>query len=163
VLDLLTSKLAMMIAALIILTSVLGIYAYQREQAKDLELRNIADTISGAIDDFNALLGESKVNVTFDRDGQGIYIQPKVDGKSYDILITKYKVIISQESRRFYSNYAGSIHLWIPQSDSYNQTEIEDCDSEFKMLELVSGDTFQIERKLLEIDNEKEYGTFIYV
>lgn len=161
--DLLTSKLAMMIAAIVILTSVLGIYAYQREQAKDLELRNIADRISGAIDEYNTLLGESKVNVTFEREEDGIYVQPKVNGENYDILITKYKVIISQEARRFYSNFAGSIHLWIPQSDSYNQTEIEDCDSEFKMLELVSGDTFKIERKLLEIDSEREYGTFVYV
>jgi hypothetical protein len=153
----------MMIAAIVILTSVLGIFAYQREQAKDLELRNIADKISQAIDDYYTLLGESIVNVTFDREEDGIYIQPIVDGENYDILITKYKVIISQESRRFYSNFAGSIHLWIPQTNSYNQTEIAECDSEYKILELVSGDNFKIERKLLEISNEREYGTFVYV
>lgn len=153
----------MMIAAIIILTSVLGIYAYQREQAKDLELRNIADKISGAIDEYNTLSGESKVNVTFDRDKDGIYVQPKVDGKSYDILITKYKVIVSQESRRFFSNFVVPIHLWIPQLSSYNQTQIEECDSEFKTLQLVSGDNFKIERKLLKISSEREYETFVYV
>jgi hypothetical protein len=153
----------MMIAAIVILTSVLGIYAYQRDQAKDLELRNIADKISGAIDEYNTLLGESKVNVTFHEGEDGIYIRPEVDGENYDILITKYKVIVSQKTRRFYSNFAGSIHLWIPQSNSYNQTEIAECDSEFKMLELVSGDNFKIERKLLEIDIEREYATFVYL
>jgi hypothetical protein len=153
----------MMIAAIVILTSVIGIFAYQREQVKDLELRNIADKISKAIDEYNTLLGESKVNVTFDREEDGIYVQPKVDGKNYDILITKYKVIISQGARRFYSNFAGSIHLWIPQGSSYNHTEIQECDSEFKILQLVSGPNFKIERKLLEVDSEKEYGTFVYV
>lgn len=161
--DLLTSKLAMMIAAIVVLTSVLGIYAYQREQAKDLELRNIADKISGAIDEYNTLSGESIVTVIFDREEEGIYIQPKADGKKYDIVITKYKVIVSQETRRFYSNFVGSIHLWIPQSNSYNQTEITECDSEFKTLQLVSGDNFIIERKLLEISGESGYGTFVYV
>ncbi len=161
--DLLTSKLAMMIAAIVILTSVLGIFAYQREQAKDLELRNIADKISKAIDEYNTLLGESKVNVTFHREEDGIYVKPKVDGKNYDILITKYKVIISQEARRFYSNFARPIHLWVPKSSAYNQTEIQECDSEFKILQLVSGPNFKIERKLLEISSEREYETFVYV
>ena len=43
--DLITSKLAMMVAAIIILTTVLGVYAVQREQGKELELKYIAETI----------------------------------------------------------------------------------------------------------------------
>ena len=163
VLDFVTSKIAMMIAAIVILTSVIGIYALQREQTKDLELGNIADKIAGAIDNINNLQGETKVNVTFDKGKEGIYIEPTVNGKNYEILISQYKIIITQEKRRSISNFVISIHLWPPLSNAYNLTEIEDIDGMNRTLEFVSGEDFKIERKLVEISGENDYRTFVYM
>ena len=162
-LDFVTSKIAMMIAAIVILTSVIGIYALQREQTKDLELWNIADKIAGAIDNINNLQGETKVNVTFDIGKEGIYIEPTVNGKNYEILISQYKVIITQEKRRSISNLVISMHLWAPLSNAYNLTQIEDIDEVNRTLEFVSGEDFKIERKLVEISGENEYRTFVYM
>lgn len=162
-LEFITSKIAMMIAAIIILTSVIGVYALQREQAKDLELQNIADKITGAIDNVNTIQGETKINVTFDRGEEGVYVKPLVNGKNYEIMITNYKVIITQSSRRATSNFLGSIHLWAPLSYSYNLTQIKDNDKANRTLEFVSGDDFKIERKSMQINGENEYGTFVYI
>lgn len=153
----------MMIAAIIILVSVLGIYAFQREQAKDLELNNIADRISGTIDNFNSLSGESKINVTFERGKEGTYVKPTVNGERYEIVITRIKVFVTLEERRAVSNLIAPIHLWAPQSNIYNQWQIEENDGDHKILEFMSGEDFKVERKLLEIDQENEYRTFVYV
>lgn len=162
-LDFITSKMAMMIAAIIILTSALGIYALQREQTKDLELNNIADKIAGAIENINTLQGETKVNVTFDIGKEGIYIDPTVNGKDYEILISQYKIMITQMERRAISNFVTQIHLWPPLSNTYNLTEIENIDDSNRTLEFLSGDDFKIQRKLLEINGENEYRTFVYM
>lgn len=162
-LDFVTSKIAMMIAAIVILTSVIGIYALQRGQTKDLELRNISDKIAEAIGNINNLQGETKINVTFDRGEEGICIEPTVNGKNYEILISQYKVMITQEKRRAISNFVVSIHLWVPLSNAYNTTQIEDNDETNKTLGLVSGEDFKIERKLVEISGENDYRTFVYM
>ena len=162
-LDFITSKIAMMIAAIIILTSALGIYALQREQTKDLKLNNIADKIAGAIENINTLQGETKVNITFDKGKEGIYIDPTVNGKNYEILISQYKIMITQEERRAISNFVIQIHLWLPLSNAYNLTEIEDIDESNRTLEFLSGEDFKIQRKLVEINGENEYRTFVYM
>lgn len=158
-----TSKIAMMVAAIVILTSVLGVYAFQREQVKDLRLRNIADEISGIINDINSLSGETKINVTFDESREGTHIEPLVEDKRYEILITQYRVSITQDNRRYSSNFIEPVHLWVPGSNSYNQSIIQEIDNEYKTLRLESGDDFVIERKLLDLRGEQIYMTFVYV
>lgn len=162
-LDFVTSKIAMMIAAIIILTSVIGFYALQREQAKDMELQNIADKIAEAIHDVNIIQGETKVNVTFNRENEGVYVKPLVNGKSYETMITQNKVIITQNGKRSISNFVVSVHLWVPIFNAYNQTQIEEIDEANKTLELQAGEDFIIERKSIEVSGVNEYITFIYV
>lgn len=162
-LELVTSKIAMMIAAMIILTSFLAIYALQRDSGQDLRLQNIADKIAGAIDDLNTLSGETIVNLTFERGKEGIYVKPTVEGKSYEIMISRYRVFITQESHRGISNLVGPIHLWEPLMNSFNHTNIENIDRENKTLELTSGEDFKIERKSVEISGENQYLTFVYI
>ncbi|UCE74591.1 MAG: hypothetical protein JSV56_02515 [Methanomassiliicoccales archaeon] len=161
--ELLTSKLAMMIAVMIILSSILAIFTLQREDAKDMELRNTADKVSGAVDDLNSLLGETKVNVTFDSEKEGFYVDPVVLGKNYEITITRYEVVITQDGRKFISDFIVPIHLWRPDSNTYNLTQIEDSDAENMRLEFVSGEDFIMERALLDIEGEYEYKTFVYL
>lgn len=162
-LDFVTSKIAMMIAAIIILTSVIGLYALQREQAKDMELQNVADKIAEAIHNVNTIQGETKINVTYNRESDGVYVNPKVNGKDYEIMITPNKVIITQNGRRSISNFVVSVHLWVPIFNVYNQTQIEEIDEAYKTLELQAGDDFNIERKSIEVSGENEYMTFVYV
>jgi len=162
-LELVTSKIAMMMAAIIILASVLGIYAIQRNQAIELELKNIADKISGTIKNLNDLQGETKVIVAFDEGDGDVYVKPYIDGKRYEIMITSNKVFITQDDRHYISDFTGLIHLWVPLSNTYNQTQIQYLDDENRKLEFESGQDFEIERKFVEIGGEDKYMTFVYL
>jgi hypothetical protein len=161
-LELVTSKIAMMIAAIIILTSILAVYALQRDSGKDLELQNMADKIAGAIDDLNTLSGETIVNLTFERKKEGIYVRPTLEGESYDIMISRYRVFITQDSRRGIGNLIAPVHTWKPLGNSYNQTNLDSIDRENKTLEITSGEDFKIQRKLVEVSGESQYLTFVY-
>ncbi len=162
-LDFVMSKIAMMIAAIVILTSVLGFFYFQREEAKDLELENIAEKFTDAVNNINSLQGETVVNVTFDEGKEGIYVRPNVNGNNYEILMSRSNIIITQEKRRASDNFITPVHLWEPENKAYNQTQIEQKDDDNKKLEFVSGQDFKIERKFLEISGENEYMTFVYI
>jgi pectate lyase len=162
VLEFVTSKIAMMVAATIILVSVLGIFSMQREDAKDLELRNIADEISGTINEVNAISGETRINMSYEKSIDGIYLDPEVDGKEYEIIITRNEVIVRQKDRMFLRSFIESIHVWKPDSEFYDSIEITQKDNKNAKMELRSGEDFQIFRRLIESEKGKEYMTFIY-
>jgi hypothetical protein len=161
VLELLTSKIAMMVAAIVILTSVLGIFSMQREDTKELELRNITDKITVTINNMNTIMGETKEIITFKEGEDGIFLKPKVDGKTYEITITRYEVIVRQDAKTFLRNFIEDIHLWVPEKTEYNSTQIQDINKENMKLDFISGADFVIQRKLIEIDGEKGYMTFV--
>lgn len=162
-LDFITSKIAMMIAAVIILTSVLGIFSMQREDAKELELRNVADRISGAVNNLNTVLGETSEVITFTKGEDGIFLNPKIDGKTYEIIITQNEVVVKQEGKNFLREFVVNIHTWEPENMLYNLTQLQYKDEENTKLDFRSGEDFIIQRKLIEIDGEKEYMTFVYL
>jgi hypothetical protein len=161
--DLITSKLAMMVAAMIILTTVLGVYAVQREHGKDLELMNIAETICGAIDDMSAIQGDTVLNITFDLRDEGRYIEPLVNGKNFDIIITTHEVIISQDDRHYELDFMAPIHPWKPERNSFTISEIQESDAEHDELSFSSGNDFTIERMRSVVGEEGRFLTFVYL
>ena len=78
-------------------------------------------------------------------------------------MITQNRVVITQNEKRVSSSLVCAIHLWHPQSNTYNTSQIQEKDAEYNALEFLSGEDFQIQRKLLEIDKENEYSTFVYL
>jgi len=160
--DLVTSKLAMMVAAVIILTTVLGVYAVHREHGRDLELMNIAETICGAVDDMNAIQGDTILNITFDREREGRFIEPYIGGKGYDITITDHEVIVSQDDRHFELDFMAPVHLWKPERNSYTSLEVEEIGAEHGVLSFTSGTDFSVERARVMVGDVGRFMTFVY-
>jgi hypothetical protein len=152
----------MMIAAIIILTSVVGIYSMQREDAEDIALRNIAFKLTDAINDMNSLLGETLLNVSFEEGKSGLYLPPTVNGEKYEIRITRYEVLIKQKDSNSLESFIGEIHLWKPENDMYDSLEIINLNEKYNELIVDSHKDFVIQRKGIEVDGEKEYMTFVY-
>ena len=162
-LEFLTSKIAMMIAAIIILVSVLGIFTMIREDGKDLELRDVTDTISKSINNINSINGETNELITFQKGRDGIYLHPEIDGKSYEIILTQKKVMVRQGEEVFIEEFLTPVHLWKPVRNVYNLTEIQDMDEGNPQLNLMSEEDIVIERKLINIQGENGYMTFVYL
>jgi hypothetical protein len=135
----------------------------QRDEAKDQELRNIALKLTDAISEMNSVLGETTLNVTFKEGNKDLFIPPTVDDKKYEIRITRYEVLIKQEDRINLESFIGNIHLWKPEKQLYEFTEIHDLDEKNKELRVVSYEDFGMERKEIVVDGEIEYMTFVYL
>ncbi len=162
-LEFITSKIAMMMAAIIILTSVLAVFTLIREDANDIQLRNYADTISDIINDINSINGETKEIITFQKGGEGIYLEPEIDGKGYEIKIYQNRVLVRQEDASFIERFIGQVHLWEPERTAYDLNEIQDRDRENHQLKFISGKDLIIDRRLMEKEGENGYMTFVYL
>jgi hypothetical protein len=163
VLDFLTSRIAMMVAAVIILTSVLAVFTMIREDGRELELRNTADTISGSINEINSINGETREFITFRKGKEGVYLEPEINGKSYGITLTRNKVMIRQDDIVFIEDLMGSIHLWEPEKTSYDLAEIEEKDRGNPQMNLNAHDDYIIEKKMINLQGENGYMTFVYM
>ena len=164
-LDFITSRVAMIVAAVFILLAGIGLYEIQRNAMEDEEVQNIGDKIAGKINELDALNANTKVNFTFDRFSEGIYIKPTVGGEVYTINITRNLLFLKQNGRRITSNFLGVIHVWRPDKDNYNMTEFEELDAKNRYLEISSGEAVVIfaQRKQIEVSGMQEYHTFVFL
>ncbi len=162
-LEFITSKIAMMMAAIIILTSILAVFTLVREDADDLRLRNHAETISDAISNMNAINGETKEIITFQKGVDGIYLKPEIDGNEYEIKIYQNRVMVRNEDASFIEKFMGQVHLWEPEGTAYDPNEIQDKDKENLQLSFISNEDIVIDRRLIEVEGENGYMTFVYL
>jgi hypothetical protein len=162
-LDFITSKIAMVMAAVFILLVALGMYEIQKNAIEEEELENIADKIAATINEISAMEGSTKVNLTFDDLGEGIYLKPKVGDDTYEIRFTPNLIFITQNGRGTSSNLISAIHLWKPDRNGYNAAELEDLDNNREM-KINSGDKVVIivERTQIEVMGLLEHHTFVY-
>ena len=162
-LDFITSKIAIVMAAVFILLVALGMYEIQNNAIEEEELENIANKISATIDEISAMEASTKVNLTFEDLGEGIYLKPKVGDDTYEIRITPNLVFIDQNGRGTYSHLITAVHLWKPDKNGYNATELEYLDNN-RELKIVSGDKVVIivERTQIEAMGLLEHHTFVY-
>ena len=163
-LDFMMSKLAMLVAAVIILLAGIGLYEIQKNAIEDEELQNIGDKIAKTVNELNALNADTKVNLTFNRYKEGIYIKPTVGGEVYTIRITQNLLFLTQKGRSIASNFLSAVHVWKPDKCDYNMTELADLDAENRDMEINSGEDIEIdlERKQIEVSGMLEYHTFVY-
>ena len=161
-LDWLSSKMAMMIAALIILSSTIGFFAWQNKNIQALELQNIADQIAGKINEMNGIEGNAYVRVTFKDNINGMHLNTIVGGKTYTINITQNLVIASQHSTKVVGKIIEPIHVWKPDKDVYESDEMQENDANSRTQEFSSGTDFIIERKMVTVSGLQEYHTFVY-
>jgi len=160
--DWLTSKLAMMVAAVILFASIAGLFAYQRSAAGISELQGEADAIARAVNGVSAVSGNTVLPVTYDSSRDGFHIKPTVRGDSYALTLNPTFVLVGQKGDRVVSNFASAIHLWKPLKSRYNVTELSNADSSHTALSFPSGQDFKVERRMVDVGGENRYLTFAY-
>lgn len=163
-LDFVISKVAMIVAAVFILLAGIGLYQIQKDAMEQEELQNIADKIAKSVNELSALNADTKVNFTFEKYADGIYIQPTVGDDYYKLRFTRDILFITQDGRSSSSNFICSVHLWRPDSDKYSTAEMETLDEANRDMKISSEDDIIIFMERKQIDRGVlEYNTFIYI
>jgi hypothetical protein len=162
-LDFVISKVAMIVAAVFILLAGIGLYQIQKDAMEDEELHNIADKIAKSVNELGALNAETKLNFTFDKYADGIYIQSTVGDDYYELRFTRDILFIRQGGRTISSNFIDSVHLWKPDKIKYSTEEMVTLDGANTDLKISSEDNILIFAERKQIDRGVlEFNTFIY-
>ncbi len=173
-LDWLTSKVAMSVAVLILIASMIGFFAIQRGELEAIEFQNSANTIANAINEVGRSEANTTLNITFnqvEKNSKGnIYINPLFRSRTFDVYIYHNNIYLIQDDKQVSAKFHFDIHPFAP-SDCSNlnldtgyvpRYQLEDKDQSTSYHKTVSGHDLVIERKLLEVSGHKEYHTFVY-
>lgn len=163
-LDWLTSKLAMMIAALLLLASVLGFFAAQLDGIDAIKLQDVSKSIADSIDSVSSSSGSIVINVNYNTTGAGLHLPPTIRGEPYDIEITQDLVMVSLGGTNRVNEFFNSVHIWNPLDyTQLNQTELDYYDALSRTTdEFMSGNDFVIEGRTIDVNGTLEYHTFVY-
>lgn len=149
----LQSKVVMIVAGLILVSSITGVFYWQIDSIKEEELEQRCEKIARVIDrtsDINAEVVRQKI--TFDEESQGIYISPEVGGDPYSIKIYPDLVMLESDVGTATNPLEVEVHLWGPEdlnrTGTLETSEQRWRDSRTEPLEITTGEEDILLRKL---------------
>jgi hypothetical protein len=158
-----TSKVVVSIAALVVLASVSGFMYVQRESWKEDQLSQVSKKISGTINEVSSINAETILFLGFD-EGDGIELPDEVGNRPYDIRIERDMVRCQQGELYASSYFLRSVHLFSPDDvDLTNRSNIIDHDRDHYRLETGPTGVIMVQRAPVGIGNELGYETFVYI
>jgi hypothetical protein len=161
-LDWLTSKTAVIIAALVIIGVMLGFFLFKFSILEEQSLDDEAEALAQYINDVTSKDAEFKIRFTFSRDVDGYELAPTINGERYDIHISPYQVVIEQEGKRAIEPLLQPVHLFYPPSCySLELDNVYRADLLVDNFSVRSGEEFFMENRLYLMPGE-DFLTFCY-
>jgi len=160
-LEWLSSKMAVAVAALLLLSSATAYFANQRDSIHGLELENVARGIAGFIDAVLDLPGETEFVAGCDGD-VGLLMPKEIGGSPYEINLRRDSVIAVQKGESTVARWTGDLHFWIVFSTVFDSGEIEGLDAEHPSLGLTSCQRFDIAIEEILIDDSPNLLVFAH-
>ncbi len=163
----LQSKLVLIMAGVVLISSVTAVFNYQLESMEREELENRCEKISRVIDKMDrADVDEMRQKITFDENSEGIYLPPQVRDESYTIKIQTDFVRIVKDDESVVEALQGNVHLWSPSelnnTGELNEDERRWRDSQNSSLEIRSGNG-EIELLKIELQNSEINRPHIFI
>jgi hypothetical protein len=163
-LDWLTSKVALIIAAAVILAVLIGFFAYHQATLEQESLSDLSQDLAHFINDVTSRDSEIKMRVTFSSDVDSYELPSTVNGKYYTIQISSTQVILRQQGADVaMQDLLNPVHIFPPPSASnLDPQALTTADMLVAPLMIGSGNDFYIESRLCEAP-APAYPTFCYV
>lgn len=150
-LDWLSSKLVMTVAALLLLGIGVGTFALQRENAWQESLQQWANGVADLLDSVHRVSQEVQVGVRLEPGETGFFGE-----RSFTVTILESSVVVESWGHVATSSFMAEVHLWPPSSTNLHVIDISALDSAHKSLVLSSGQTLVVERARLSL-----HGTMV--
>jgi len=162
-LDWLSSKFIMIVAAILILASTITLINIQRGSLEEFELKKIANRIASEVDSISQCFAETKLVFGFDSNSDAQSLPDKIGRDGYSINITRTAVIVTQNSKGFIAQFSDQVHPWNPNSvEIRDKATMEEMDENNNYLFFSSSSEFVIEHKALIMEDGNEFHTFVY-
>jgi len=158
--DYLMSKMVWIIAAVILTASFIGVFNWQRESLKEVEMEQRTDQVSSLIDELINTEGEFKGTVSFNesRDSD-FHLSSSLNGETYILNITPTGLFLERGSKRCWRDFIDKVHLYSPcMMGPDPETSLANIDNHTTYIRIESGDDFYIHSK----DFEGDFEVFVY-
>jgi len=166
--DWLTSKVGMIVAAMLMLVSIMGYFSFVFDSAKDELTDEVAQRIVDQINSIHKLKSEKQILVGYD-DTVDFRLPSKIGGENYDISITPELVIIESKEHKSSRYFTFTIHPWCPSAGINVPTSFttEYMNEKDKVnvdytITFASGRPFYIDHRPITMEEGIEYHTFLY-
>ena len=163
-LDWITSRVALMIAAAVILAALIGFFAYHQATLEQESLSDVSRDLAHFINDISSRDSEIRMRVTFSNDVDGYEMPPTVNGKTYSVQVSSTQVILRQSGAdAAIQDLIGAVHIFPPPGSSgMDMQTLQTADLLATPLIFGSGTDFYIESRLF-LAPAPEYPTFCYI
>jgi len=172
-LEFLASKVAMMMAMVVMVSVISSVFTMERDVLRGEELQHVADDIASAIEAMTTRGAEGTARLTFSDsgadDGAGSRSVPMaVAGGSYSITISQTQVLVSQRGMLRTSDFRGRAHLFDPDASGagdrvVSQSELAELDEAAGPLVLTSGQGLALRNVLFKSDGNDVMLTFVAI
>ncbi|MFW6141683.1 MAG: hypothetical protein ACOC53_03890 [Candidatus Saliniplasma sp.] len=160
--DYLSSKIVWIIAAIVMTSSMMGIFMWQRESTEELELEISARGIKDTVNEFCTTDGEIRAEFTFNKTASSDFnLEPTIKEDTYTLNFTSAGLFLTQDGKRVWNRFIEDVYLFNPSlldgTASIGVLEKISIDNYF--LTIPSYQDFVIETK----EFNDIYNVFIYI
>ncbi len=167
ILQWLQSKIVIIAVILILISSITSFYLYQIDEFKEQELENHCGKITQILRDIRKSESDEMFQrITFDENGEGIFVPPRVGDNHYVVEITNEYIKLRQEERVAMERLSGRIHLWDPSNLNntgfLEQEEREWRDGRSSSIEFASNES-ALDVVMLRLNDGESYNNHIFL
>jgi len=145
------SKMTWIVVAVILTSSVVGVYRWQNASTTELELEKFADTISETVNRVFTTSGDFSINITFEpRDNSFLVLKDSFQGDPFTLNFTTRTLTITTADRSVTRRFLGELSLVDPFLMDKRHVSLPIPDNNIM---IPSGQDFVIESKTIDGSN----------
>ena len=159
--DWISTKVAMTLAALLLLAGLVSFFLVQQNEARHDALQSIADRAAAYIDEVSRSPGEMATSISLGPGGS-LELAGLAAGEVYALTLYRSYVVAGFDGERAFAVLRTPIHTWQPRAGPYTAEQVSDLDTLHPSLTLESGATVIVSRRSLDIDGTPTLETFAF-
>ena len=160
--DWISTKVAMTLAALVLLAGVVAFFLGQQQEARHDALQSIADRTAGILDEVSRIRGE--MNITLSLGPGGTQELPQqAGGERYSLALYPSYVAAGFDGERAFAVLRTPVHLWEPRAGTYTAASVADLDTRHPSLMISVGGSVVVSRRSLTVDGSPSLETFVFL
>ncbi len=114
-LDYLSSKMVWIVAAIVMTSSIMGIFVWQRESSEELELEIRARGIRDIVNEFCNTDGEVKAEISFNESASSDFkLEPTINDEPYKLNFTPAGLFLNQYRKSVWNRFIKEVYLFNP-------------------------------------------------
>ena len=162
-LEWITSKVVVSIAALLVLTSVSGFFLTQREGWKENEVKQVSKELSKLVNQASMINAETTIIINFGGSSSGINLPSTIDGEAYTVQLDRTSAKCTMKDHEGRSYFFTAVHLFQPSEVNLtNKTQLRMFDLDHQDLKVHSSGNLFLLRARTVYEGKVNFETFIF-